>query len=61
MSEEQTPFDRWCYTAKDERTGLPLLTTFLYRVSGNDGLRFEEGLDILKAAFEAGQKQGANQ
>jgi hypothetical protein len=60
MSEEITEaavtdpeFDAWCFGTVDPRTGMPLLTTFLHRVCANDEARFSEGLDVLRAAFNA--------
>lgn len=58
-----TPFDRWCYTAQDTRHTapfgrgghLPLITTFLFKICDNDHDRFDEGIQILRKAFEAGQ------
>lgn len=64
MTEKPTnhAFERWCFATVDPRYPspfgkgyLPLLTVFLHRVCGNDGARFNEGIDILRAAFEAGQ------
>lgn len=56
--KQPSPFDHWCYATIDERTGLPLLTTFLHGVADNDKARFEEGLSILEGAFNAGIAQG---
>lgn len=52
-------FDRWCYSATDERfvmdgSPLPVLTVVLHRVCGNDPKRFEEAVIALRSAFEAG-------
>ena len=55
------PFERWCYTAEDPKTELPLLTHLLIRVCQNDHSRFEEALDITKAAFAAGRRQGQDE
>lgn len=54
-------FDRWCYTAIDDRMQIkgkpvPLLTTLLYRVCGEDQDKFDDVLSALQAAFEAGQR-----
>ena len=57
-------FDRWCFTAQDERIKLddgkpaPLLTTVLHRVCGNEPKRFEEACRALQLAFEAGLSAG---
>lgn len=56
---ENAAFDRWCFATKDARTGLPMLTTLLYAVCDNDRKKFEEAMDILQKAYEAGQKVGA--
>lgn len=57
-------FDRWLFTAQDERINLddgkpvPVMTTVLYRVCGNDPKRFEEACRALQLAFEAGASAG---
>jgi hypothetical protein len=58
-----TAFEKWCYTAEDStRTingkPIPLITTFLFSVCQEDQKRFELGIDILRMAFEAGQREG---
>jgi hypothetical protein len=61
--KDETPvgraFDAWCFAAMDETVELdgrpmPLLTTLIYRVCGNDLQRFDEALRIVKAAYSAG-------
>lgn len=52
-------FDRWCYSATDDRVMLdgkpmPILTVVLHRVCNNDPTRFDEAVRALRAAFEAG-------
>ena len=53
-------FDRWCFTAVDERVkfedGRPLtiLTVVLHRACRNDPQAFDEALRALQLAFEAG-------
>jgi len=57
-------FDRWCFTAQDERIKLddgkplPVLTVVLHRVCDNDPKRFEEACRALQLAFEAGASAG---
>lgn len=56
-------FDRWCFTARsdvkfEDGSPLPLLTVFLHRVCGNDPKKFEQGVEMLRAAFEAGESVG---
>lgn len=52
-------FTRWCFMAQSdvqfEGHPLPLLTILLHRVCDGDTKKFEQALDILQAAFEAGQ------
>jgi len=61
MPKENDAFDNWCLTAEGEGMldgrPLPLITIFLHRVCGNHHKRFEAGIDILRAAFEAGAEQ----
>lgn len=59
MDEKMTEFDAWTYTAKDPTTGMPFVTTLLYRVCDQDGTKFDEAVRILKAAYEAGQAAAA--
>lgn len=55
-------FDLWCYTAQadgdkyalDDKP-ICLLTVLLYGVCDNNPRRFETALEILQAAYEAGQ------
>lgn len=61
--DQNEAFDQWCFTAPsdvkfDDGKPLPLLTVFLHRVCGNDVKKFEQGVDILRAAFEAGESAG---
>ena len=74
MARDKTPskplqneaFNRWCFTAMDDGCAVrfddgkppPVLTTFLYRVCGNDPAKFDEGCRILQLCFEAGQREG---
>ncbi|WP_299198271.1 MULTISPECIES: hypothetical protein [Pseudomonadota] len=58
MNEKLSEFEKWCYTAEDPNTKLPLLTHFYYRVCGKDAERFTEGVDLLEAAFAAGRRVG---
>jgi hypothetical protein len=56
---DQENFDRWLYSAVDDRhmvdgKAVPLLTTLLYRVCDGDGRKFEDVTKALQAAFEAG-------
>lgn len=57
-------FDRWCFTAMDKRFKmpdghhLPVLTTVLHKVCGNDPKRFTEALRAMQLAFEAGVAAG---
>lgn len=61
---ENADFDRWCFTAQDERIKLddgkplPVLTVVLHRACGNDPKRFEEAVRAMQLAFEAGQSSG---
>jgi hypothetical protein len=57
-TQEISDFEKWCYTAQDPRTGLPFLTTLLYRICDNDEAKFDEGCRLLQEAFEAGQRKG---
>jgi hypothetical protein len=56
-------FENWCLTATSEivRDGYPLpwVTVLLHRVCDNDVKKFNEALDILRVAFEAGVRTGA--
>lgn len=52
-------FDRWCFSAVDNRVmldgkPLPVLTVVLHRACGGDNARFTEALRALQVAFEAG-------
>ena len=59
MSDRNPAFDAWCYLAesplKMDGRPLPLLTELIYRVCDNDAAKFERALEMLQAAFEAGQ------
>ena len=59
---ENDAFDRWCITAQsdvkmDDGHPLPLLTIFLHVVCDSDEERFERGVPLLRAAFDAGAEQ----
>lgn len=59
---ENAAFDRWCYATIDPDYQLggrpiPLITTILYAICGEDVDKFEKVLEALRSAFEAGQAE----
>ena len=65
MDQSELPtnkaFDRWCFTAMDERVmmdgrPLPVPTVVLHRVCDGDEKKFLEALRALQLSFEAGQR-----
>lgn len=61
MSEDDPDFERWCYTATDDRhmidgSPVPMLTTLIYRVCNGDAEKFGEALHIVRSAFDAGKR-----
>lgn len=53
---KESLFDRWFYTARHPKTDMPYGSHLIYRVCDKDEDKFEEGCEILKAAFEGGYK-----
>lgn len=64
--DENKAFEYWCFTAKlpteldTGGTDFPLLTHLLHRVCDHNAEKFELACEMLKVAFEAGQKVGKN-
>ena len=62
MGERMSDFDLWCFAAKSEimmdGKPLPLLTELLRKVCDSDSDKFNRAIDILRAAYEAGEKMG---
>lgn len=61
MTKFSEEFDAWCVTAKADakysNDGKPicLLTVLLYGVCDGDPIRFQRALELLQAAYMAGQ------
>lgn len=56
--EPMSDFDLWCFAAQSkimlDGKPVPLLTELLHRVCDGDSTKFSTAIDILRAAFEAG-------
>lgn len=53
--EELTDTDIAIMNLNDPNTDLPVITSLIYRVCGNDKVKFDEGYRLLILAYEAGK------